>query len=122
MEIFIALGSATKTELVLNPGKLAEMKIGSSKIVYTYMDLDNQIMLQSLRTPATKRGTGAGRAAMVEFLKQTDAAKIDVKLLASPLDRKTRLDKLVAFYESFGFKVYGRGNPAGDPNMLRKHK
>lgn len=120
MKIEIALASSAT--LVLNPGKLAEMKIGSSKIVYSYGDLDNQIMLQSLRTPATKRGSGSGRAAMVEFLRQTDMAKIDVKLLASPLDRKTRIDKLVDFYESFGFKVVGRGNPMGDPNMIRRHK
>jgi len=120
MEIQLAI-AATQT-LVLNPGKIAEMIVGSSVLVYTYLDMTNHIELQSLRTPATKRGSGSGRAAMVEFLRQTDAAQIDVKLLASPLDRKTRIDKLVAFYESFGFKVIGKGNMAGEPNMLRKHR
>lgn len=121
MKMELALAVA-KPMLVLNPGKIAEMKIGSSVIVYTFMDAARQIELQSLRTPASKRGSGSGRSAMVEFLRQTDDAGIDVKLLASPLDRKTRIDKLVAFYESFGFKVAGKGNMAGEPNMLRKHR
>lgn len=118
----IQLALASTSELVVIPGKLAEMKVGSSRIAYVYLDVPNHIELQSLRTPATKRGTGSARAAMVEFLKQTDKAGLDVKLLASPLDRKTRIDKLVAFYASFGFEVTGRGNMAGEPNMLRKHR
>ena len=81
---------------------------------------DKELELFSLRTPVSARKQGAAKAAMLAFLDKTDAAGITVKLLASPLDKKTRLDKLVAFYQSLGFKITGRGNAAGEPNMERR--
>jgi hypothetical protein len=58
---------------------------------------------------------------MQEFLAEADAKGLNVSLGASPLDQRTKLNRLVDFYKSFGFEPTGRSiNPAGDPAMLRK--
>ena len=54
---------------------------------------------------------------------KADALCLAMKLDASPLDARTRTDKLVAFYESYGFACTGVSvNPVGDPEMKRPAK
>ncbi len=95
-------------------------KLGDTTIQYAIVNNQSRVDLYSIRTPAKKRGTGSARKALAAFLAVTDELSLPVKLLASPLDKKTRLDRLVAFYKSFGFEPTGyRGNAAGDPEMFR---
>lgn len=95
-------------------------KHGKSTIEYC-MD-DDVVDLFSLRTPASSRGQGEAKQAMLAFLKETDHEGLTIKLLASPLDKKTKIDKLVTFYRSLGFVVTGKGNMAGEPTMERQPK
>lgn len=86
----------------------------------SYSLYDDRIHLLSMKTPATKRRKGSARQAMALFLKEADRLGMAVTLEASPLDKKTSLQKLVEFYQSFGFKLTGkRVNFAGDPEMKR---
>lgn len=97
------------------------VKVGSTTLIYGIDRKGETAELISVRTPTSKRGQGGGRAAISAFLAETDARGMTVKLAASPLDKKTRLGPLVAFYESLGFNKTGRNiNMAGDPEMLRE--
>ncbi len=100
--------------------QLREVKIGDTKIVINANANDGTVSVASVRTPQTKRGAGSARAAMQQLIRQADAQGVTLTLDASPLDRKTSLGKLVAFYESLGFEKTGRtANFAGDPKMIR---
>lgn len=92
---------------------------GPAVIEYRFDPRAGAFDIASLRVPPKVQGQGLARDAMKSFLAATDAAEKDVKLLASPLTKATKLAQLVRFYESLGFKVTGRGNPAGDPVMIR---
>jgi hypothetical protein len=95
-------------------------KSGPTKIIWED-NKDGTIELISLRTPAAKRGQGSARTAMQEFLAEADARGLNVSLGASPLDERTKSNRLVDFYKSLGFEPTGRRiNMAGDPAMLRK--
>ena len=108
----MSLGGGSKT-----------VKVGSTTLIYGIDRKGETAELISVRTPTSKRGQGGGRAAISAFLAETDARGMTVKLAASPLDKKTRLGPLVAFYESLGFNRTGRNiNMAGDPEMLREPK
>lgn len=98
------------------------VKIGDTSI--QYRSAPNGIVeLFSMRTPSAKRGKGSANSAMTEFLNEVDAKGLDVKLSASPLDRATKLDKLVKFYQKHGFVPTGQSvNVLGDPEMLRKSR
>jgi ribosomal protein S18 acetylase RimI-like enzyme len=101
---------------------VSTVKIGNSTVVYALRPLDPRtVKLYSIRTPVAHRGNGEARTAMTAFLAAVDRAGLSVTLDASPLDKKTSRDKLISFYESFGFVVTGeRINPLGDPAMIRK--
>ena len=104
-----ALGGGTQT-----------YALGRTTIIYSTAP-DGHVEVQSVRTPATARGQGSARAAMLALLAETDAAGLAVTLCASPLDKRTHLGKLVAFYQSLGFTLTGRAcNMAGDPMMVRR--
>uniref|UniRef100_A0AB39CDV0 GNAT family N-acetyltransferase n=1 Tax=Pseudomonas phage HRDY3 TaxID=3236930 RepID=A0AB39CDV0_9VIRU len=122
MELLIALAT---TGLVLKHGKMTEIKVGHSSIWYTFNDGEFRsdgksfVDLKTLKTPADKRGSGAGRAAMEHFLKMVDKAGIEVRLEAAPMDAQTKAAKLVKFYKTFGFVSKGRG-ANGETLMIRK--
>jgi GNAT superfamily N-acetyltransferase len=98
-------------------------KIGDATIIYGVSSDLSTAELISLRTTATKRKNGAARAALEAFLREADALNLSVTLLASPLDKRTHLNRLVPFYQSFGFELTGRtGNHAGSPIMVRPPK
>jgi hypothetical protein len=95
------------------------VKVGDTTIVYGFDGASAEVI--SIRTPITKRGDGSARRAMTTFLVETDTLGIPVKLSSSPLDKRTRDDKLFNFYRSLGFEPTGRRiNPAGDPEMVRQ--
>lgn len=95
-------------------------KAGPTKVIWED-NKDGTIEVVSLRTPSSKRGQGAGRAAMQDFLAEADRQGLDVKLGASPLDKRTKLNKLVDFYKSLGFETTGKNiNMAGEPEMIRR--
>jgi mRNA-degrading endonuclease RelE of RelBE toxin-antitoxin system/GNAT superfamily N-acetyltransferase len=92
---------------------------GPAKIEYRFDPREDVFDIASLRVPPKAQGQGLAREAMTAFLAAADATGKGTKLLASPLTKATKLPVLVRFYESLGFKTVGRGNPAGDPLMLR---
>lgn len=99
-----------------------EVKIGDTRIDYGVQAASEGggAKIYSVRTPQPKRGHGSARRALEAFLRAADQARIPVTLDASPLDGRTKLYRLVAFYESMGFECTGRTiNPAGDPEMRR---
>lgn len=101
-------------------GSVHDFAYGKAKGVYQYLEREDVLSLASLRVPIAYRGLGHAKAAMVAFLRLADATGKPVKLVASPLDKKTKLADLVRFYEGFGFERTGeRGNYAGDPVMVR---
>ena len=77
----------------------------------------------SIRTPTKYRNQGSAKEALTKFLQFIDKEKLNVKLLASALDKKTNTDKLIAFYEKYGFiRTPERGNMLGHPYMIRNMK
>jgi hypothetical protein len=98
---------------------IVDEKIGDSRVSYQLGD-DGILKIFSLRTPQSKRGQGSATEAMNQIVQRADEAGIPIKLDASPLDKKTRLDKLVKFYQKFGFELTGeKVNALGEPVMIR---
>lgn len=88
-----------------------------------YKEHENHVELYSVRTPNKHRGKGSAHAAMKEFTKNLDSEKKTSRLVASPLDKKTKTGKLVSFYKKHGYELTGeKANAAGDPWMERKPK
>lgn len=100
-------------------GKWHDAKIGDTTI--TYWVHPDQVHIASVRTPASKRRKGSARRAMEAFLAAVDRdRRMPVHLLASPLDKRTTLARLVRFYQSLGFQLTGQtGNMAKDPVLVR---
>jgi hypothetical protein len=84
---------------------------------------DGIVNLVSLRTPLAKRGNGSARHALEILTAQADSEGVTIKLDASPLDKKTKLQSLVDFYKSNGFIETGySNNQAREPEMIRHPK
>lgn len=117
----LAMGFAGTTKLPFGRG-IVDEKIGSSTISYQLGD-DGILKIFSLRTPQAKRGQGSANETMQQIVSRADEYGIPITLDASPLDKKTRLDKLVNFYKKFGFEPTGeKVNILGDPVMFRNPK
>ena len=102
---------------------LMETKLGPSKASYTIHHPDKVIDIGSVRTPEKERGKGHASKMMQYLHEKADEMGYDTKLLASPLDKKTKLEQLVKFYKKHGYELTGeKGNQAGEPEMIRKHK
>jgi GNAT superfamily N-acetyltransferase len=102
---------------------LMESKFGSTKASYTIHHPDKTIDIGSVRTSEKDRGQGNASKMMNYLHGKADELGYDTKLLASPLDKKTKLDKLVEFYKKHGYELTGKkGNMAGEPEMIRKFK
>lgn len=79
--------------------------------------------IHSLRTRSGERNRGSARRTMNDFLKMVDEKKKDVRLYASPLDKRTRIGRLVEFYRDLGFEETGKKiNALGHPEMMRYRK
>ena len=98
---------------------IVDEKIGNSTVSYKLGD-DGVLKIFSLRTPQSKRGQGSATEAMNQIVRRADEYGIPIKLDASPLDKKTSLNKLVDFYKKFGFEPTGeKVNILGEPVMMR---
>lgn len=98
------------------------LKIGNSTISYS-IDDNNIVDLQSLRTTNNNRGAGSAKTIMKKFVEYLDQYKLISKLCASPLDKKTKLNKLVELYKSFGYELTGKHcNIVYEPIMIRYPK
>lgn len=97
-----------------------DAKVGSARIWF-YVDHARRLVdISSVRVPAAKRGSGEGRAALAYALGIADKLRYQAQLAASPLDKRTKLDRLVRFYEGQGFERTGESvNPLGHPKMSR---
>lgn len=102
-------------------GPVQKVSIGKASVIYQMQPTGN-VQLSSIRVPHKYRKQGQAKKALKTFLEATDDKGLTVELLASPLDKKTKLDKLVKFYENEGFEIEGRGNAFGEPKMVRKPK
>ncbi len=71
--------------------------------------------------PAAKRGAGIGTMLINHVLCMADCAGKDVYVSARPFVQfsEEKLEKLIAYYERFGFKVTDRGLTTA--YMCRKH-
>jgi predicted GNAT family acetyltransferase len=99
------------------------IKVGPSTAIYK--EHDDHIEISSVRTPSKQRKQGHAHAVMRAITNIADTTGKKTRLLASPLDKKTSTNKLVAFYRKHDFEVTGeKGNFVGDPWMERmpKHK
>ena len=98
---------------------IVDEQIGNSTVSYKLGD-DGVLKIFSLRTPQSKRGQGSATEAMNQIVRRADEYGIPIKLDASPLDKKTSLNKLVDFYKKFGFEPTGeKVNILGEPVMMR---
>lgn len=114
----LAMGFAGTTKLPFGKG-IVDEKIGNSTISYQLGD-DGILKIFSLRTPQSKRGQGSATEAMQQIINKADEYGIPITLDASPLDKKTRLNKLIGFYQKFGFEPTGQKvNVLGEPVMMR---
>jgi GNAT superfamily N-acetyltransferase len=96
-------------------------KIGHSTIAYGVASDGRSGEIASLRTPPAKRNQGSARRAMEYFMAQADEQGLSVKIIASPLDKRTKLHRLVKFYQGFGFQPTGETvNAYADPVLRRE--
>jgi GNAT superfamily N-acetyltransferase len=95
-----------------------DIKLGHATASYA---IKNGVMeIYSVRVPQRYRRQGQAKAIMQHLIKIAEQKIIPIKLLASPLDKRTNTNKLVRFYQQFGFKLTGKtGNLMGDPWMER---
>lgn len=110
-----------KTFLDFIKEEYGSLKHGNTTI--GYQNKDDHVELYSIRTPAKHRGKGSAHEAMKKFTEKLDSEGKKSRLVASPLDKKTKTGKLVSFYRKHGYELTGEtGNAAGDPWMERKPK
>lgn len=96
-----------------------EVKINHSTGSYT--EYEDHIEIESIRTPVKYRMHGDAHKVIKEITDFADEREKPAKLIAGPLDKKTRTDKLVQFYQKHGFELTGKiANMAGDPWMERQ--
>lgn len=95
------------------------VQIGHCAVILSVRSPD-KIHIVSMRTATKHLGNGEARLAMRELCAAADAAGITLDLWASPLTQRTKLSRLIRFYQSLGFKLTGTIiNQAGEPEMIR---
>lgn len=85
--------------------------------VSPFGEVTGELELDLIETPKGKRDKGSARSLMVDFLDYSDSIGKDVYLFASPRDKETTTEQLIAFYESVGFKSVDSFLPE---EMIRK--
>lgn len=90
----------------LSPGGGGKtIKIGDTTIDYGIARDGETGEVILVKTPPSKRGQGSARAAMQQFLAQTDAAGVTMFLTADPMGKGgASKSALVDFYKSLGFR------------------
>jgi hypothetical protein len=121
MRHFEIISEESTLDTLLESGRYKTLKLGDTTIILEIDEENDAIHIASIRTPIAKRKSGSARAALQYIIDKADVSGITLTLGASPLDDRTKLDKLVQFYRSMGFQTTGRSiNYAGDPEMIRK--
>jgi GNAT superfamily N-acetyltransferase len=108
--------------MLLEQVSLQTLKVGNATIEYYLDSAKSHMEVISVRVPRKYRGQGLARTAMEQLIQMADDKGVSVSLIASPLDKKTHLGKLVRFYQSFGFEIGKPANAAGEPWMHRPAK
>jgi hypothetical protein len=83
----------------------------------TYSVEESCIILDNIDVPVHARGNGQAKAAMTEFMSKFEGHRVE--LHAYPQDDETDVNRLVSFYERFGFKV-ATGDDEDGYEMIRK--
>lgn len=121
MKTFLQFLSESDSQFDLNKPGVHEVRHGKAAVTYGIHPTKPEMELISLRVPQAHRGNGHASAALKKLLASADREGKTVRLLASPLDKKTHLGKLVKLYSKHGFEMTGKtGNAAGEPWMERK--
>lgn len=115
----------SKNELDFHNHGIRSYKHGKATIQYGvphHESGNKHIELHSIRVPKEHRNQGHSSSALEHFTKHADKHGKDIKLIASPLDKRgPNTDVLVKHYKKHGFELTGeRANSAGDPFMVRK--
>ena len=116
MKIYISVSGLEQTD-----GRVSETKIGHTKVSYNYDG--SRIKIFSIRTKTSELGKGYAKQALSFMLNEADKLRIPIYLDSSPLNKQTNGQRLLKFYESFGFKPTGKKiNAVGDLEMKREPK
>jgi 8-oxo-dGTP pyrophosphatase MutT (NUDIX family) len=111
-------GQAIESRLLMFADGIQDIKLNHATASYKIHH--GVLEIYSVRVPQKYRRSGEAIAIMQRLVAIADAKHLPCKLLASPLDQRTKIDKLVQFYGKFGFKWNGEyGNLAHDPIMER---
>tara|TARA_R110000772_G_scaffold233800_2_gene345370 strand:- start:7318 stop:7584 length:267 start_codon:yes stop_codon:yes gene_type:complete len=70
--------------------------------IQTYKE-NGKIVIENIFVPKELRGQGIARKIMQELIENNKS--VTIELHAYPQDEETELEKLVNFYESFGFQI-----------------
>jgi len=111
-------GVTVESRTLIFAHDIQDIKLGHASASYR---IHNGVLeIYSVRVPQKYRRGGEATAIMHKLIGIADAQHLPCKLLASPLDQRTKTDKLVRFYEKFDFHWHGEyGNLAHDPIMER---
>lgn len=93
--------SGMKTVDLSSPG-FRKTSVGDTEISYTVGN-NGIVEINKIETPRDKRGGGSARAALEQFLSETDAAGVRVALSAEPMDKGVSKSGLERFYKGAGF-------------------
>lgn len=77
--------------------------ISTKKYKVTYSIEDGVVILDNIEVNPSHRGQGVGTSAMHRFMKKFSGRNIELHAYAQ--DDTTDTNKLVTFYEKFGFSV-----------------
>lgn len=105
-------------EIVENVTKMQILKTDNATIYY---GINNDVLeLYSLRVSSKNRNKGYAKEIMTMLCNIADDKNLTIIVGVSPLDHKTKLDKLVSFYKTFNFALTGKSiNVLGHPEMIR---
>jgi predicted GNAT superfamily acetyltransferase len=97
---------------VLNLTAEANLWLGERRsALMLFSESAEAFVLDLLIVPTQERGRGIGSTMLRRLLALADAGKKPVLTIARPVGQNTpeTLERLVKFYESFGFRTVGRG-------------
>lgn len=83
--------------------KKSYLQVGKCNITFGYRS--GYLWIFNVETPDKFRGTGAASQALNALLEVSDKHGIKLKLEAVPLDDNGDMERLVRFYQLFGFKT-----------------
>jgi ribosomal protein S18 acetylase RimI-like enzyme len=98
-------------EIGMLTGELS-WSMGESQAKLKFTETDDGITLETIVVPAECRGKGCGGSLLRYLIEYSGLRKKDIQLSARPIGGGTspeRLERLVRFYEKYGFVEVERG-------------